>query len=169
MKYMSRRLTVAAIAFLAGSSEAAADDESVFDPDFHFVFTTCTTMGTGLNGPAKTKDGIYTAPATYAHHTACERTGKKSIDCLTVFDEPGAKPASYSMYIKVEASQLLIIESENGGDYLVVKPEAGRVVSTTRILGENFFASKMCHGMYLTGDEFKALGKRKAEAKPRKK
>lgn len=103
------------------------------------------------------------------HQTYCTRTGKKALDCITVFAEDGAKPARYEMKITTEMSQMLIIESDSGGDWVVMKPETGRVISTTRLLDIGSFGMKVCHGVFFTGDEFKAMRAKRGSAKPRKK
>ena len=162
MKLGLHHLTVAGILFL-GSSPVAAEKADRFDPDFFFDFSACRTVAAPFGPPSKKDDG-FTMYKPSTHRTACMRVGKKELDCITVFEDKSAAPAVYKMRITTELTQLLIIESENGGDFLVAKPAEGRVVSTTRIVGETFLATKTCHGAYLTGDELKEMLSKKKGA-----
>lgn len=152
---------------LQAVADDAIPDPDAFDPDFYFSFFACRTIGSSLGAPGK-GDGIHeTRPK--AHSTACARVGKKALDCITFFDEKNSPPVRYDMTITTDSSQMLIIESAGGsaGDWLIVKPATGRVVSTTRMVDERYLAQKLCHGVYLTGDEFKAMQAKRAKA-PRK-
>ncbi len=149
---------------LFASDTAQADDDSKFDPDFHFSFRSCRISGSSLTEPSSKNDG-FIEMKTGPHHTACERVGKKRLSCITIFEEEGAKPVVYDMTVTTETSQLLVVESENAADYLVVRPDTGRVVSTTRMVAERYLATKLCHGIYMTGDEFKAFEAQEAKRK----
>lgn len=160
------RLLVA-LACVAGVAVAPigawAEKQPDFDPDFHFILLNCRISGATLAEPPTKNDG-FSEMKTSGYHTACERTAKKKLSCITVFEEENAKPAFYDMTITTEASKLLIVESQNAGDFIVARPDTGRVVATTRMLGEEYVATKLCHGVFLTGDEYKAM-----EAKQKRK
>jgi hypothetical protein len=163
MKHGLHYLTMSGILLLLGSSPLVAENANRFEPDFFFDFSACRTVAAPLGPPSKKDDGfIMDKPSI--HRTACMRVGKKELECVTLFEGKSAKPAVYKMRITTELTQMIIIESENGGDFLVAKPAEGRVVSTTRIVGESFLATKMCHGVYLTGDELKAMLSKKKGA-----
>jgi hypothetical protein len=139
--------------FDTSAQEVAVDPDA---PDFAFVFVACRTVGSSLGPPIKVAGGFNETSPT-PHTTACSRSGKKTVDCITVFKDSDARPIRHSLRITLEASQLFIMESEGGGDWLIAKPATGRVISTTRMLSENFAAMKTCHGVYLTGDEFRNM------------
>jgi len=163
MKHGLHYLTLAGI-LLLGSSPLAAENATRFEPDFFFDFSACRTVAVPFSPPSKKDDGfIMDKPS--AHRTACMRVGKKELECITLFEGKSAAPAAYKMRITTELTQMIVIESENAGDFLVVKPAESRVVSTTRIVGETFLATKTCHGIYLTGDELKAMLSKKEGAK----
>ena len=151
-----------AIGLTLAALDARADTRPKdFETDFYFKFFACRTVGTSLGIPPGKNDG-FVVDAPQPHETFCQRLPKKRLDCFTVFEEKDSKPVRYELRIVSELTELLIIEGDAGGDFMVAKPQTSRVVSSTRMLGDTYFATKTCHGIYLTGDELRAMKARRA-------
>ncbi len=145
-----------ALTLFAIATPTTADDAPQFDPDFYFDFARCRISGAGLAQPYSKNDG-FADLKTQGYQMGCQRKPKKLMECLIAFEEKGAKPVIVDMKIVIESNAMLVLESESGGDFLTGRPSTGLVVSSTRILDERSMAVKMCHGTYLTGDEFRAM------------
>lgn len=130
-------------------------------PDFFFDFAWCQIYSASLGTPPAKNDG-FVQFKTKGHSTACVRSGRKELDCVTAFEEPQTKPIRYPMKVRAELTQMLVLETENGGDYLMARPDTGRVNMTIRMAHENGLGVKVCHGTWVTGDELKALKAKKA-------
>ena len=125
-------------------------------PDFAFRFTSCRTLGTRWVGADTSKNGGFGEDTPKGHFTICNRTGRKALSCLTSFED-GAKSARYEMRITTELPQMLTVETEGGGDFLIASPEHNKAASTTRMITGGLLAMKVCNGDFITGDGLRGL------------
>lgn len=150
----SRAWSLVPLVTMLGTAHA---EEHPFDPDFIFSFQSCRTVVSSLDADMP-GDGFKEVQGP-THEVACERAGKRALKCLIVFSDPDAPPVRIDMRVETDSTQLLMLTSTNGGDFIIAKPSTGRVIATSRILGDGYTANKTCRGMYMSGDEFRAMNK----------
>ena len=75
-----------------------------------------------------------TVTAGDTQSTACERTKKKTVSCITSYSDRTIKPtAVYEGTIVRETGVGITIETERGGDYIDINPVENSAVMLTRI------------------------------------
>jgi hypothetical protein len=84
----------------------------------------------------------------------------KRLSCVTSFDEKGAKPVALEYKSDAETATLMIWKTDNWSDYLIIDPSKSSAVLTVRMVSEESAATKVCHGLFLTSDEFEALARK---------
>lgn len=91
----------------------------------------------------------------------CTRKSK-TIECV-LYDKKTEKIIKDKVlyHVDVDAPPLLIFSDTEKGDYFTVHQTNHAVTLITRIVNEQFLASKLCVGIYATDTEMKELNKRK--------
>lgn len=153
-------------AFIVASGSVGHADSGEIDPDFYLLFEKCRSTVAVRYPVAKGTAPVRTMDYE-GHTTACERTKKHGLSCVTVFQD-GSKPVAYEATITDETMVSITFETGNGGDFVDMNPETHAVVSLTRMWREKFVGSKVCHGSYLTADEARMLKERDRKAKAKK-
>lgn len=140
--------------FLVLSSTLLASSLYAADPDFYLLGKKCqTTVGYMV----LSDESLKTVEGTPVQN-ACTRTGKK-ITCQLVFSDGGEghKGTSAEYKIILDSPPLLYFTDENGGDWIAVHTTNHTAVIVTRVVGQQFVGSKVCHGIFATQSEMEAL------------
>jgi hypothetical protein len=125
------------------------------EPDFYLMMQKCsTTVGYLVLSDASLK----TVEGTPALNT-CTRNGK-SISCMLEFKD-GSPPKRAEYEVDLDSPPMLYFMDSQHGDWIAVDTAAHAAVVITRIVGEKYVGSKVCHGMFATQSEMTALQKRK--------
>ena len=128
--------------------------------DFYVVMEKCkTTVGYLVQSDESIKilDGT---PYTLA----CQRQSKRVICQLVMADgEESVKGKELQLDVILDSIPDLYLESESSGDFYAIHLTNHSAVGITRSLGELFAGSKVCQGVFLTGDEMKLLTEQNGE------
>jgi hypothetical protein len=91
----------------------------------------------------------------------CTRKSK-TIECI-LYDKKTEKVINDKVlyHIDIDAPPLLIFSDTEKGDYFAVHQTNHAVTLITRIVSDQFLASKLCVGIYATDTEVKELNMRK--------
>jgi len=133
------------------------------EPDFYLKMLKCKTA-VGYLVPSddslKILDGT---PTT----NACRRRSKK-ITCDLAFDDKGEghRGAVAEYQILLDSPPHLHFSDDTAGDWFAVNTSTHTVVMVTRIVGEQFLASKACQGIFATQNEVEELSKKRKEPAP---
>jgi hypothetical protein len=140
--------------FLVLSSTLLANPLYAADPDFYLLMTECQTTVGAL---VRSDESLKTVEGTPVRN-ACVRTGKE-ITCRLVFadGEKGLKGESAKYTIVLDSPPDLYFTDEYGGDWVSVNTANHRAVLLTRVLGQRFAGSKVCHGFFTTQSEIESL------------
>jgi hypothetical protein len=82
---------------------------------------------------------------------ACKKDGKQIVCVLELASgEPGLKGNFVKFKIFIDSPPELHFASPHYSDYIAVDIVEHSAVIITRLVGENYLASKVCHGTYVT-------------------
>lgn len=153
-----RRLTATFLATAAALLLAPLAEGQSERPDFHLLLEKCrTTVGYLVLSDESLK--AFEGEPVY---NACTRRSRK-VSCTLSF--PGAaegikgRTAEYSVVL--DSPPHLHFTDAKYADYFAVNLSEHSVVLVTRVAFEKGLGSKVCHGIFATDDEMKALGKAK--------
>jgi hypothetical protein len=149
MKSKAVLAPLALTALLATSTSAA-------EPDFYLMMEKCkTTVGHLVvsDESLKVLDGD---PATLG----CYRQSA-DVSCVLAMEGgvEGHKGSQIQYKIVTDSPPKLILSDKSGGEFISIDTTQRAAVVITRILGLEFAASKVCHGLYATSFDIKALDK----------
>ena len=127
-------------------------------PDFHLLLEKCkTTVGyLVLSGESlKVFDGepVYNACTRKSRRVSCALSFPGGVEGLK------GQAAEYSVVL--DSPPLLHFTDANYADYFAINLSEHSVVLITRIAFDKGLGSKVCHGIFATDDEVKALDKTK--------
>jgi len=127
-------------------------------PDFHLLLDKCrTTVGYLVLSDESLK--IFDGEPVY---NACTRRSRR-VSCALTFPGSGegikGQTAEYSVVL--DTPPHLHFTDAKYADYFAVNLSEHSVVLITRVAFEKGLGSKVCHGVFATDDEMKALGKTK--------
>lgn len=154
------RCLLLTVVFAAASLMADPAPGQDARPDFHLLLEKCKTTVVYLvlsDESLKTVDGepVYDACTRKSRQIACAVTflgGGKSLNSKT-------QTVDYSVVL--DSPPLLHFADERYADYFAVNLSEHSVVLVSRVLFEKGLGPKVCHGLFATDDEMKALGQRK--------
>jgi hypothetical protein len=140
---------VLATASAAGSATAEAQE-----PDFHILLDTCKLL-VGYSVMSNESLKVIAADPVY---NACTRQSRR-VSCVLTFpgDAHGVKGNAAEYTVVVDSPPHLHFTDERYADYFAVNLSTRAVVLTTRFLSEKSSGAKVCHGIFATDDEVKAL------------
>jgi len=135
-----------------------ANTASAADPDFYMIFSECKNVTAPLTLAKEPIRIMQGDPALLA----CNRVGDK-ITCQLSFEEgnEGIKGSSGDFKIVIDSPPLLFFQLIVGNEFIGVNTTRNTAVMSSLILNEAFLGSKVCHGLYLTNFQYKALQKGK--------
>jgi hypothetical protein len=95
---------------------------------------------------------------------ACTRASGK-LDCQLGFSGggEGIKGNSVQYNIDLDSPPTLMFSDARRSDFFIVDLNEHAAAAITRIVDTRFAGSKVCHGMYLTESELKALKEHRKE------
>jgi hypothetical protein len=127
-------------------------------PDFHLLLDTCK-IAIGYHVLSSESLKVIDGEPVY---NACTRRSKK-ISCALGFPggARGVKGQTAEYTVVFDSPPHLHFTDEKYADYFAVNLTSHAVVLTTRFLSENALGSKVCHGLFATDDEMKALNQKR--------
>jgi hypothetical protein len=152
------------LAIAAGSSRGEDHPARTVEPDFYLVYVACRLNGSTFGNASPDDDG-FVEMKLQGMVTGCETSIKKRLTCTTTFAD-SAKPVQYDMRITTETNEMIVLETDNGGDFVAIRADTNRVISTSRLHSSKMLGTKTCHGYRLTPDEYKVLQKRQRKRDP---
>lgn len=147
-------LLLSALPLVTAAGIAEADPG--FQPDYYLVMQSCKILGAPLYQVSAKDDPMPVLPVQGLVQ-ACERKPKKRLSCLTSFMEENAKVVPVEYKVDIESADYALWRTSTWGDYVVIDPSQRSAVLTVRMLSDKTSATKVCHGLFLTADEFHAL------------
>ena len=139
---------------------AVAPGQDATEADFHLLMQSCkTTVGYFVLSD-KSLRVVEGRPV----HFACRRRSDQ-VNCDLSFpnDMPSEKGSTASYIVRVDSPPHLDFADTTFGDFIAVNTATRAVVVITRMLEQEYAASKVCHGMYITEFEKDHLKKEKAQ------
>jgi hypothetical protein len=151
---------------LLSAHRASADGPRLppgFSPDFYLVFTQCKSMATPTYPFDEKQDGI-NAMKLKGDVTACERKPKRALSCVTIFTEQAAAPQRFDAAFTAETATHLTVQTASGSEYweISLDKDVSVVAALSRVSMDKLLMAKLCHGFYLTRDEWNALERKRA-------
>ena len=131
-----------------------ATPASAAEPDFYLMMQKCKTAVGYLVVSDESLKGIDGDLATLA----CSRQSA-DVSCVLSMEggAEGHKGRHVQYKIVADSPPKLILSDEAGGEFISIDTTQRAAVIITRILGLEFAASKVCHGLYATSFDIKAL------------
>lgn len=126
------------------------------EPDFYINFSTCKNAVGYLVLSEESFKIIPGEPTVMGCFKSSE-----DIRCMFEFQDgqAGHKGNSENYKVVIDSPPYLHFKTQNGSEYVAIDTGQHAAVLISRVLGEQFAGSKVCHGLYTTSFEVNNLGK----------
>jgi hypothetical protein len=141
---------------LAASLLLGAHKASATEPDFYIILESCKTAVGYLVLSDESLKVLEGDPATFA----CTRSSKV-VSCVLAFPggEPGHKGSTADYSVLIDSPPYLHLTDKNGGEFIAIDTSKRAAVVLTRVLGQQYAGSKVCHGLFATSFDMKSMDK----------
>lgn len=124
-------------------------------PDFYLIMKHCETSAGYLTSPDAPIKRLQPAPI----HFECFRPSNKSVKCSLKFSEGDArlKGAEVKFDVIFDVPPSLLLANKHFADFAAIDSVNHSAVVVTRILEDEYLASKVCHGDFITAFEMEGI------------